>query len=166
MRVGIGYDVHAFAAAGDGRTCIIGGVVVPHERGLIGHSDADVLTHAIADALLGALREGDIGKLFPDTDARFKDADSLELLAIVGKLVAERGYRIVDIDSVVVAQVPKIAPHREAMRARIADALGIAIDTIGVKATTTERLGFEGREEGIGAHAVALLTKRTEEAAC
>ena len=163
MRIGIGYDVHAFALPSDGRPLIIGGVDVPYERGLAGHSDADVLVHAIADALLGALREGDIGKLFPDTDMRFKDADSLKLLAHVGELVVERGYRIADIDSVAVAQEPKISPYRDEMRANIARALGIGIENIGVKATTTERLGFEGREEGIGAHAVVLLASKTGE---
>lgn len=154
MRIGLGYDVHAFA---EGRPLILGGVTVENERGLAGHSDADVLAHAVADALLGAIREGDIGKLFPDTDAAFKDADSLRLLAHVAELVRERGYRIEDIDSVLVLEWPKIAPYRDDMRKNLADALGVTVDRVGVKATTTEGLGFEGKGEGIGAHAVALV---------
>lgn len=154
MRIGLGYDVHAFA---EGRPLILGGVTVENERGLAGHSDADVLAHAVADALLGAIREGDIGKLFPDTDAAFKDADSLRLLAHVAELVRERGYRIEDIDSVLVLEWPKIIPYRDDMRKNLADALGVTVDRVGVKATTTEGLGFEGKGEGIGAHAVALV---------
>jgi len=154
MRIGLGYDVHAFA---EGRRLILGGVEIEHERGLLGHSDADVLAHALADALLGALREGDIGKLFPDTDPAFAGADSLKLLAHVGDLVRERGFRLVDADCVVICERPKISPHRERMRENLAAALGVDVSAIGVKATTTERLGFEGREEGIGAQAVVLL---------
>ena len=154
LRIGLGYDVHAFA---EGRRLVLGGVEIEHERGLLGHSDADVLAHALADALLGALREGDIGKLFPDTDQAYADADSLVLLSTVGGLVRERGFSIVDADCVLVCERPKIAPHREGMRQNLAGALGVSVDCVGVKATTTERLGFEGREEGIAATAVVLL---------
>lgn len=156
MRIGIGYDVHAFA---EGRRLILGGVEIPHDRGLAGHSDADVLAHAVADALLGALREGDIGKLFPDTDPAFKDADSIELLSKVASVCSDRGYRVVDVDCVVVMERPKLAPHREAMRGNLARAVGVPVDSVGVKATTTERLGFEGREEGVSAMAVVLLER-------
>ena len=154
MRIGLGYDVHALV---EGRPLIIGGVNIPHSLGLLGHSDADVLAHAIADALLGAARAGDIGKLFPDTDPAFKDADSMKLLAAVAAHVRDLGFEIVDVDSVVMAQAPKLSPHRDAMRANLAAALGVSVDNVGVKATTTEHLGFEGREEGISAQAVALL---------
>lgn len=156
MRIGLGYDVHAFA---EGRPLIIGGVQIPHERGLLGHSDADVLLHAIADALLGAARLGDIGKLFPDTDPAYEGANSLDLLAQVGAHLREEGFAIVDIDSVIVAQEPKLSPHRDEMRANIAAALAIDVENVGVKATTTEHLGFEGREEGISAQAVALVAR-------
>ncbi len=154
LRIGHGYDVHRFA---EGRRCILGGVDVPCEKGLLGHSDADVLAHALADAILGAARLGDIGKLFPDTDPAYEGADSLVLLGNVAALVRERGYRIVDCDCTVAAQVPKLGPHREEMRANLARALGVDVGSVGVKATTTERLGFVGREEGIAAWAVALL---------
>jgi len=156
MRIGLGYDVHAFA---EGRRLVLGGVVIPHERGLLGHSDADVLAHALGDAVLGALREGDIGKLFPDTDPAFRDADSLVLLGRVGELVGERGWKVVDADCVVVAERPKISPYREEMRANLSRALGVPVECVGVKATTTEGLGFEGREEGIAAQAVVLLER-------
>jgi 2-C-methyl-D-erythritol 2,4-cyclodiphosphate synthase len=154
MRIGLGYDVHAFAA---GRRLVLGGVEIENERGLLGHSDADVLAHALADAVLGALREGDIGRLFPDTDPAFRDADSLELLAAVGALALERGWRVADADCVLVLEQPKIAPYRDEMRANLARALGVSVDAVGVKATTTEGLGFEGREEGVAAQAVVLL---------
>lgn len=154
QRIGLGYDVHAFA---EGRKLILGGVEIPFEKGLDGHSDADVLVHAIMDALVGAMRAGDIGKLFPDTDPAYKDADSIKLLEHVGSLVREKGFKIVDIDSVLMIQDPKISPHREQMRANIARALQIPVDNIGVKATTTEWLGYEGRGEGASAQAVALL---------
>ena len=157
MRVGLGFDVHAFA---QGRKLILGGVDIPHHQGLLGHSDADVLAHAVADALLGAARAGDIGKLFPDTDPAYAGADSMVLLAAVAKHVRELGFEIVDVDSVISAQAPKLSPHRDAMRANLATAMGIDVENVGVKATTTERLGFEGREEGISAQAVALLAKR------
>lgn len=154
MRIGIGYDVHQFA---DNRPLIIGGVSIPNEQGLLGHSDADVLAHALADAILGALRAGDIGKLFPDTDPAYAGADSLQLLAHVGRLVKESGFKIADADCVLVMQQPKIAQYREQMRANLADVLDIDVDSVGVKATTTEWLGFEGRGEGAAAHAVVLI---------
>lgn len=159
LRVGTGYDVHAFAAD---RALILGGVDIPHERGLLGHSDADVLAHAISDALLGAIREGDIGKLFPDTDPKYKDADSLMLLSSVASLVREKGFEIVDVDSVIMAQAPKLSPYREDMRKNLAEAMGVSVDAIGVKATTTESLGFVGREEGIAAQAVALISRTAQ----
>lgn len=155
-RIGLGFDVHAFAP---GRKLILGGVDIPHHQGLLGHSDADVLAHAIADAVLGAARAGDIGKLFPDTDPAFEGADSLVLLAKAAAHVRALGFEIADIDSVVAAQAPKLSPYREAMRANLAQALGVPVDCVGVKATTTEHLGFEGREEGISAQAVALLQR-------
>ncbi len=156
MRVGMGYDVHAFAAD---RPLILGGVRIDHERGLLGHSDADVLAHALMDAIVGALREGDIGKLFPDTDPAYAGADSIDLLASVGALMRDRGYRLIDADCVLVLEQPKIAPHRAQMRARLAGALQVDVDCVGVKATTTEGLGFEGRSEGVAAYAVVLLDR-------
>lgn len=155
LRCGIGIDVHALCA---GRKLIIGGVEIEHEKGLLGHSDADVLAHAIADALLGAARIGDIGKLFPDTDPSYKDADSMKLLAEVANRIASEGFTIIDIDSVVAAQAPKLSPYRDRMRKNISDALNISLEHIGVKATTTEKLGFVGREEGISAYATCLLS--------
>lgn len=157
MRTGIGLDVHAFARPEDGRRLVIGGVDVPYDRGLAGHSDADVLAHAVADALLGAARIGDVGKLFPDTDPAFKDADSLVLLARAAEAVREAGFDVVDVDSVVAAQAPKLSPHRDEMRANLANAIGISVENVGVKATTTEHLGFEGRGEGVSAYATCLL---------
>ncbi|MCR8908265.1 MULTISPECIES: 2-C-methyl-D-erythritol 2,4-cyclodiphosphate synthase [Atopobiaceae] len=154
LRIGHGFDVHAFA---EGRRLVLGGVDVPCERGLAGHSDADVLAHALMDAVLGAMRAGDIGGLFPDTDPAYEGADSLVLMRRVAELARERGYRILDVDCTVAAQAPKLAPHRDQMRANMAAALGVPVDAVGVKATTTERLGFVGREEGIAAWAVALL---------
>ncbi len=154
MRIGHGFDVHAFA---EGRRLILGGVDIPAERGLLGHSDADVLTHALMDAILGALREGDIGQLFPDDDPAFEGADSLALLARVMDVVRQRGARVLDCDCTVAAQAPKLAPHREQMRANLAEAMGLPVSCVGVKATTTERLGFVGRKEGICAWAVVLL---------
>lgn len=154
VRVGTGYDVHAL---GEGLPLWIGGVRIEHTHGLIGHSDADVLLHAICDALLGAAALGDIGKHFPDTDPQYKGISSLKLLAHVGRLLAEHGYHIVNIDSTVVAQRPKLAPHIEQMRHNIADTLGLDIDRVSVKATTTEHLGFEGRMEGISSQAAALI---------
>lgn len=156
QRIGLGYDVHAFAS---GRKLILGGVEIPFEKGLDGHSDADVLVHAIMDAILSAMRAGDIGKLFPDTDPAYKDADSIRLLEAVGMLVKERGFEIVDIDSVIMLQQPKVSPYREQMRVNIAKALHVDVDNVGVKATTTEHLGYEGRGEGASAQAVCLLSK-------
>lgn len=156
LRVGLGYDVHALV---EGRPLILGGVTIPHTLGLDGHSDADVLAHAIADALLGAIRGGDIGKLFPDTDPAYKGADSLKLLAEVARVVRAGGYEIIDIDCVIAAQAPKLSPFREEMRKRLTDACSIPVDRLGIKATTTEHLGFEGREEGISAQAVALVAR-------
>jgi len=156
LRIGLGYDVHAFAK---GCPLILGGVSIEHPRGLLGHSDADVLAHALADAVLGALRAGDIGKLFPDTDSAYAGADSLGLLSRVGDLARASGWRIVDADCVLILEQPKISPYRDAMRANLAAALGVDVDSVGVKATTTERLGFEGREEGVAAQAVVLLER-------
>ena len=156
LRIGLGTDVHALA---EGRRLILGGVDIPHERGLLGHSDADVLAHAVSDALLGAARAGDIGKLFPDTDPAYAGADSMRLLAEVAAHVRSLGFEIVDVDSVVTAQAPKLSPHRDAMRKNLADAMGIPVENVGVKATTSEWLGYEGRDEGITAQAVALLER-------
>ncbi len=157
LRIGLGYDVHALSLD---RRLIIGGVEIEHPQGLIGHSDADVLCHAVCDALLGGIRAGDIGQHFPDTDPAYENISSLELLRRVGGLVTSSGFEIIDIDCTVVAQAPKLSPYREIMRANIASALSLSIDAVGIKATTTEHLGFEGREEGIGAQAVALLHRR------
>lgn len=154
MRIGTGYDVHQLA---EGLPLWLGGVLVPHTHGLVGHSDADVLLHAICDALLGAAALGDIGKHFPDTDPQYKGISSLKLLAHVGRLLKEHGYRVGNIDSTVAAQRPKLAPHIPQMRQNIADALGIEVGRVSVKATTTEHLGFEGRMEGISAQAVTLI---------
>ena len=156
LRIGQGYDVHQLA---EGRKLIMGGVGIPHARGLLGHSDADVLAHAVADALLGGVRGGDIGKLFPDTDPAYEGADSMKLLAAVAGFVRDRGYEILDVDSVIAAQAPKLSPYRDQMRENLARAMGISPENVGVKATTTEHLGFEGREEGISATAVALLVR-------
>ena len=156
LRIGHGYDVHAFA---EGRRLVLGGVDIPHVRVLLWHSDADVLAHAVADALFGGIRGGDIGKLFPDDDPAFKDADSLKLLAAVADKVRSEGFAILDVDSVIAAQAPKLSPYRDQMRANLAEALGVPVENVGVKATTTEHLGFEGREEGISATAVCLLCR-------
>jgi 2-C-methyl-D-erythritol 2,4-cyclodiphosphate synthase len=154
IRVGLGYDVHAFA---EGRRLVIGAVEIPYERGLAGHSDADVLIHAVMDAVLGAMRAGDIGSHFPDTDPAYRDVASLDLLRRVADLAIGHGYEIVDVDSVLVLEEPKVAPYRDAMRANIAAGLGVSPDQVGVKATTTEGLGATGRKEGVAAYAVALL---------
>ena len=159
MRIGHGYDVHKFA---ENRKLILGGVQIPYERGLLGHSDADVLTHAIMDALLGAAGLFSIGVYFPDTSEKFKDADSLVLLENVSKLLEEKGYRVVNIDSTVVAQEPKLSPYILKMRENIALRLGVGADDVNVKATTEEHLGFTGRKEGIAAHAVCLIEKTDE----
>ncbi len=154
MRIGLGHDVHAFT---EGRPLVLGGIHIPYDRGLAGHSDADVLVHALMDAILGAIREGDIGRLFPDTDPVYAGASSIELLRRVASLMRERGYELRDADTVLILEEPKIAPHREAMRQAMADALGVDVQCVGVKATTTERLGFTGRGEGVAADAVVLL---------
>lgn len=159
LRIGQGCDVHQLV---EGRKLIMGGVDIPHTRGLLGHSDADVLAHAVADALLGGVRGGDIGKLFPDTDPAYEGADSMKLLAAVAGFVRDRGYEILDVDSVIAAQAPKLSPYRDQMRENLARAMGISPENVGVKATTTEHLGFEGREEGISATAVALLVRCTD----
>jgi 2-C-methyl-D-erythritol 2,4-cyclodiphosphate synthase len=156
MRIGHGYDVHRLV---EGRKLILGGVDIPYERGLLGHSDADVLLHAISDAILGAIGEGDIGRHFPDTDPRYKGADSLMLLAHVMKLAQDKGYRLGNVDATIVAQRPKLAPHIPMMRENIAAVLGGDKDRVNVKATTTEELGFAGRGEGIAAYSVALMEK-------
>lgn len=154
MRIGIGYDVHKLV---ENRKLIIGGVEIPHDKGLLGHSDADVLLHAIADALLGACALGDIGLHFPDTDERYKGADSLKLLSCTVDLLKTNGYKVGNIDSIVVAQAPKMRPHIDKMRENIANACGVDVSAISVKATTEEWLGFTGNGEGISAKAVALV---------
>ena len=154
MRIGHGYDVHKLV---EGRDLIIGGVKIEHSLGLLGHSDADVLLHAVSDALLGAAGLGDIGKHFPDTDPQYKGADSLKLLKIVGERVAGAGYRVSNIDVTMIAQRPKLRPHIERMEQNIASALGIDPSRVNVKATTEERLGFTGAEQGMACHAVCLL---------
>ena len=156
MRIGHGYDVHRLVK---GRKCIIGGVDIPHETGLDGHSDADVLVHAVMDALLGALALGDIGKHFPDTDPRYKGADSMALLRHVAALIAKEGYRLGNLDATVLAQAPKLAPHIMQMRENIAAALGCEVSRVSVKATTEEKLGFTGAKQGIAAHCVCLLER-------
>jgi len=157
FRIGQGFDVHQLVV---GRPLIIGGIEIPHEKGLLGHSDADVLLHTIADACLGAIGEGDIGKHFPDTDDVFKDADSAKLLQHVWQIVKEKGYKLVNADCTIMAQQPKMAPHIQAMQARIAELLETEQENVNVKATTTEKLGFTGRGEGIASQAVVLLQKR------
>ena len=154
FRIGTGYDCHALV---EGRKLIVGGVTIPHRLGLLGHSDADVLLHAIIDSLLGAAALGDIGKHFPDTDPQFKGADSRVLLRHVIKQVQAKGWKVGNVDATIVAQAPKMAPHIDAMRQLIAADLDVELDQVNVKATTTEKLGFVGREEGIAVHAVALL---------
>lgn len=157
MRIGLGYDVHKLV---EGRPLIIGGVNVPHEKGLLGHSDADVLIHAIMDGMLGALALGDIGKHFPDTDEKYKGANSMKLLEYVNHLINEKGYEINNIDSIIVAQSPKMAPYIEQMRRNIATVLNTDIDNISVKATTEEGLGFTGEKQGISSQSICLLNKK------
>lgn len=154
MKIGQGFDVHSF---GEGDHLIVGGVRIPHSKGVIAHSDGDVLLHAICDALLGALALGDIGKHFPDTDAAWKDADSRKLLRAVNRLVLEKGYVLGNLDCTLIAQTPKFAPHIDQMRGSIADDLGVSVEQVSVKATTTEKLGFTGRGEGIAAQATLVL---------
>ncbi|MED3624842.1 2-C-methyl-D-erythritol 2,4-cyclodiphosphate synthase [Neobacillus thermocopriae] len=158
FRIGQGFDVHQLT---EGRPLILGGITIPYEKGLLGHSDADVLLHTISDACLGAIGEGDIGRHFPDTDPNFKDADSAELMKHVWKLVKEKGYELVNVDCTIIAQKPKMAPYIGQMRTRIAELLEADVEQINVKATTTEKLGFTGRGEGIAAQAVVLLKKRS-----
>lgn len=156
MRIGHGFDVHQLV---EGRRCIIGGVDIPYHKGLKGHSDADVLLHAICDALLGAAALGDIGKHFPDTDDRYRGIDSRQLLKHVAALLKTKGYGVVNVDSTVIAEAPKLAPYIITMREHIAEDLGVELDAVNVKATTTEKLGFTGRGEGIAAEAVCLIAK-------
>ncbi|MFI3174874.1 MAG: 2-C-methyl-D-erythritol 2,4-cyclodiphosphate synthase [Bacillota bacterium] len=156
MRIGTGYDVHRLV---EGRACILGGVKIPYEKGLLGHSDADVLVHSIMDALLGALALGDIGKHFPDTDPKYKGCDSIELLRAVNGLILEKNYGILNIDATVIAERPKLSPYITEMRQTIADALAISISQVSVKATTEEGLGFTGAGEGIAVQSVCLLMK-------
>lgn len=156
LRVGHGYDVHRLV---EGRALILGGVTVPFDRGLLGHSDADVLTHAVMDALLGAAALGDIGKLFPDSDAAYAGADSIALLERVTALLREHGWQVSNVDATVVAQAPRLAPYIPEMRRRLAEAMGLDVDCVSVKATTEERLGFTGSGEGMAAHAVALIER-------
>ena len=154
MRIGMGYDVHRLV---ENRDLILGGVKIPHKTGLLGHSDADVLLHAIADALLGAAALGDIGRHFPDTDEKYKGADSLKLLGKVAELIGEKGYSVGNVDATIVAEKPKLAPYIDEMRKNIANVLNVSVDNVNVKATTEEKLGFTGSEEGISAYAVALI---------
>jgi 2-C-methyl-D-erythritol 2,4-cyclodiphosphate synthase len=154
MRIGQGFDVHQLV---EGRKLVVGGVEIPYEKGLLGHSDADVLLHAICDALLGAAALGDIGKHFPDTDPRYKGIDSRRLLREVGRLLKEKGYRVVNLDATIIAQAPKMAPHIARMVEHVSADLEMAVDGVNVKATTTEKLGFTGRGEGIAAQAVCLI---------
>ncbi|WP_018663985.1 2-C-methyl-D-erythritol 2,4-cyclodiphosphate synthase [Heyndrickxia acidiproducens] len=154
IRIGQGFDVHQLA---EGRPLVIGGVHIPHDKGLLGHSDADVLLHTVADACLGAIGEGDIGRHFPDTDPAFKNADSAKLLMYVWRLVKQKGFKLGNVDCTIIAQQPKMAPHIGSMRERIAELLEGGVEQVNVKATTTEKLGFTGREEGIAAQAVILL---------
>lgn len=156
MKVGIGYDVHKLV---EKRKLIIGGVEIPHDKGLLGHSDADVLIHAIMDSILGALGLGDIGKHFPDTDEKYKDISSMVLLEEVCNIMSANGYKIGNIDSIIVAQSPKMAPYIDTMKENIARVLNVSIDNINIKATTTEELGFEGNKEGMSAHSVCMLLR-------
>jgi len=156
LRIGLGYDVHAFA---DDRLLVLGGVELGHPRGLVGHSDADVLVHALMDAILGAMRAGDIGAHFPDTDPDWAGASSIVLLERVAALMRADGWELVDADTVLVLEAPRISPHRDAMRARMAEALGVEVCRVGLKATTTEGLGLTGRSEGVAAQAVVLLER-------
>lgn len=159
IRVGHGFDVHRFASPCDGAKIILAGVAIPHTKNLIAHSDGDVLIHAVCDALLGALALGDIGKHFPDTDAAYKNIDSRQLLKKVVSLLHNKNYQVGNVDVTVVAQAPKVLPHVAAMRSNLAQDLVVDIDCVNIKATTTEKLGYEGREEGISCHAVVLVCK-------
>ncbi len=156
IRTGIGYDAHRLV---EGRRLVLGGVVIPHDRGLLGHSDADVAVHALMDALLGAVAAGDIGKHFPDTDGKWKDADSIKLLEAVSELLHNRGWRIVNTDTTIICEVPKLAPHILQMRQNLARAMAVDVETVSVKATTVEGMGAIGRREGIAAQAIATVEK-------
>ena len=159
IRIGHGYDAHRFAEPEDNKPLVLGGVTIPHDRGLLAHSDGDALIHALCDAILGALALGDIGKHFPDTDAAYKNADSANLLKHVVKLMQEKGWSIVNADMTILAQAPKMAPHILAMRQRLAELLCVDVDAVNVKASTTEGMGFVGRREGLETHAVVLLSR-------
>ncbi len=159
MRIGTGYDVHRFE---EGRDLILGGVRIPYEKGLLGHSDADVLTHALMDALLGAAALGDIGLLFPDKDPKYKGISSLVLLREVGRRIGEAGYRVGNVDVTVVCEAPKLSPYRDEMRKNLSEALGIPLGSVSVKATTEEGLGFTGKKEGIAAQAVCLIEEKEQ----
>ncbi len=159
LRIGNGYDVHKLV---EGRKLILGGVEIPHTKGVLGHSDGDVLIHAIMDAMLGALALGDIGQHFPDTDMKYENIDSTILLTRVKELIAERGYRVINLDSIIVLQKPKVKPYIEAMRKRVAEVLEIDIDQVSVKATTEEKLGFTGDESGVKSYCVVLLEKEVK----
>jgi 2-C-methyl-D-erythritol 2,4-cyclodiphosphate synthase len=159
IRIGHGYDAHRFAAPQDNKALVLGGVTIPHDRGLLAHSDGDALIHALCDAILGALALGDIGKHFPDTDAAYKNADSAVLLQRVVQLMQERGWSVGNADMTILAQTPKMAPHILAMRQRLAELLQVDVDVINVKASTTEGMGFVGRREGLETYAVVLLTR-------
>ncbi len=156
MKIGIGYDAHRLV---DGRKLYLGGVHIPYSKGLLGHSDGDVLIHAICDAMLGAISEGDIGFHFPDSDESIKNIESVKILAYVSELAKKKGYRVVNIDAVVIAEEPKISPYREKMKEKLADVLGVDAVLVGIKGKTTEGMGFTGRKEGIAVQAVALLEK-------
>lgn len=162
IRVGIGYDVHGFAPPDAGRPLTIGGVAIPNDRGLAGHSDADVLIHAVVDALLGAAALGDIGMHFPSSDPRWKDAPSAAFLTYTLELVRAQGWEIGNVDATVVAERPRLSPHIPAIRARVAEVMGVSVECVSVKSKTTDGLGFTGRSEGIACHAVALLTRHVE----
>jgi len=159
IRIGHGYDAHRFAEPEDNKPLVLGGVTIPHDRGLLAHSDGDALIHALCDAILGALALGDIGKHFPDTDAAYKNADSANLLKHVVKLMQEKGWSVVNADMTILAQAPKMAPHILAMRQRLAELLCVDVDAVNVKASTTEGMGFVGRREGLETHAVVLLSR-------
>ena len=158
FRIGHGYDVHRLVP---GRPLILGGVEIPYELGLLGHSDADVLTHAVMDALAGAAKLGDIGRLFPDTDPAYAGISSLKLLSLVGRYLRERGFSVANVDATLIAQAPRIGPYRGAMEEAVAGALGVDVEQVNIKATTEERLGFTGDGSGMAAHAVALLERQT-----
>lgn len=165
FRIGTGYDAHAFAPPAAARPLVLGGVAIPHDRGLAGHSDADVLIHALVDALLGAAALGDIGSHFPSSDDRWRDAPSAAFLTYTANLLRARGWRIANLDTTLIAEQPRLSPHIPALRARLADLLGLPVECVSVKSKTTDGLGFTGRSEGIACHAVALIARADENAA-